>query len=223
MRVSSWLLICVALALPPLALAASTARSEYNAAVRSKPDLDRGEKLFENCAICHGAAGGGTPDGSIPRIAGQHFRVIVKQLVDYRHGKRWDPRMERYADRHLLPDAQALADVAAFISQQDRLTPRGVGNGAQAQRGVHVYVARCAFCHGPGGEGDEKELVPRVAGQHYEYLLRQMYDAVDGRRPNFSRAHVRLLGKLERDDIVGLADALSRADWTKLPPLDDPP
>ncbi len=82
-----------------------------------------------------------------------------------------------------------------------------------AQRGVQVYLAQCAFCHGPGGEGDEKELVPRVAGQHYEYLLRQIHDAVDGRRPNFSRSHVRRLKKLDRDDIVGLADALSRAEW----------
>jgi cytochrome c553 len=219
MRISIGFMLCAALTLPPLALAASTARSEYNAAVRSKPDLVRGEKLFENCAMCHGATGDGAPDGSIPRIAGQHFRVIVKQLVDYRHGKRWDPRMERYADRHLLPDAQALADIAAFVSQQDRMAPRGLGNGAHAQRGVQVYAAQCSFCHGPGGEGDERELVPRVAGQHYEYLMRQMYDAVDGRRPNFSRAHVRLLGKLERDDIVGIADALSRAEWTKLAPV----
>jgi cytochrome c553 len=222
MRVYSVLVIWAAVVLSPLALAASTARSEYNAAVRSKPDLDRGEKLFENCATCHGATGGGTPDGSIPRIAGQHFRVMVKQLVDYRHGKRWDPRMERYADRHLLPDAQSLADVAAFVSKQERMTPRGVGLGTYAQHGVHVYAAQCSFCHGKGGEGDETELVPRVAGQHYEYLLRQIYDAVDGRRPNFSRAHVRLLGKLERDDIVGVADALSRADWTKLPSDESP-
>jgi cytochrome c553 len=223
MRVSTLFLICAAVVLPSFALAASTARSEYNAAVRSKPDLDRGEKLFQNCATCHGATGGGEPDGSIPRIAGQHFRVIVKQLVDYRHGNRWDPRMERYADRHLLPDAQSLADVAAFISKQERMTPRGVGHGTYAQQGVHVYAAQCSFCHGRGGEGDETELVPRVAGQHYEYLLRQIYDAVDGRRPNFSRAHVRLLGRLERDDIVGLADALSRAEWTKLPASDAAP
>jgi cytochrome c553 len=222
MRASPLFLFGSALLLPLLALAASTARSEYNAAIRSKPDLERGEKLFENCATCHGATGGGALDGSIPRIAGQHFRVIIKQLVDYRHGKRWDPRMERYADRHLLPDAQALADIAAFISQQERMTPRGVGNGTYAQRGVQLYVAKCSFCHGPGGEGDQAELVPRVAGQHYEYLLRQIYDAVDGRRPNFSGSHVRLLKKLDRDDIVGLADALSRAEWTKLPPVDEP-
>jgi cytochrome c553 len=213
MRLSKLVSLSAVLVIPVIAWAASSARAEYAEAIRSKPDLERGGKLFENCATCHGPGGGGTVDGSIPRIAGQHFRVIVKQLVDYRHGKRWDPRMERYADRHLLADAQALADVAAFISQQDRLAPRGMGTGVYAQRGVHVYIAQCGSCHGPAGEGDEKELVPRVAGQHYEYLLRQIYDAVDGRRPNFSRSHVRRLSKLDRDDIIGLADALSRAEW----------
>jgi cytochrome c553 len=213
MRVSRLVPLSALVLVPLVAWAASSARAEYAEAIRSTPNVEQGAKLFENCATCHGPNGGGTVDGSTPRIAGQHFRVIVKQLVDYRHGKRWDPRMERYADRHLLVDAQAIADVAGFISQQDRWTPRGVGNGMYAQRGVQVYLAQCAFCHGPGGEGDEKELVPRVAGQHYEYLLRQIYDAVDGRRPNFSRSHVRRLQKLDRDDIVGLADALSRAEW----------
>jgi hypothetical protein len=56
------------------------------------------------------------------------------------------------------------------------------------------------------------ELVPRLAGQHYGYLLREMHDAVEGRRPNFSLTHIRLLQKLDRDDFVGLADFLSRAN-----------
>ncbi len=206
--------VLATVALPLVALAASTSRKEYLDAVRSKPDHDRGAVLFENCATCHGAAGGGTIDGSIPRIAGQHFRVIVKQLVDYRHNKRWDPRMERYADRHVLMNAQAIADVAAYAASLDRRAPRGTGHGAHLEKGQQVYAARCRSCHGPAGEGNEKELIPRIAGQHYEYVLRQLYDAVDGRRPNFSRAHVRLLGKLDRDELVGLADALSRADWS---------
>jgi len=41
-----------------------------------------------------------------------------------------------------------------------------------------------------------------------------MYDAVDGRRPNFSSSHVRMLARLERDDFLGLADFLSRSPWT---------
>jgi hypothetical protein len=37
-----------------------------------------------------------------------------------------------------------------------------------------------------------------------------MYDAVDGRHPSFPAAHVRLLGRLQHDDITGVADFLSR-------------
>lgn len=197
----------------PSALSYPLRCEEYADAVRSKPNLDRGAALFETCATRHGAAGGGTTDGSIPRIAGQHFRVIVKQLVDYRHDKRWDPRMERYADKHLLTNAQAIADVAGYAASLDRRAPRGTGYGAYLEKGRQIYAAQCRSCHGAAGEGDEKTLVPRIAGQHYEYVLRQFYDAVDGRRPNFSRAHVRLLAKLDRNELVGLADALSRADW----------
>jgi cytochrome c553 len=64
--------------------------------------------------------------------------------------------------------------------------------------------------HGQSAQGDAKKLIPQIAGQHYEYLMRQIYDAVDGRRPNFSTSHVRLLARLQRDDTVGLADYLSR-------------
>src|SRR5262245_161635 len=196
-----------------VALASSTALQEYSAAVRARSYLAHGAELFENCAVCHGASGGGVDDGSVPRIAGQHREVLIKQLVDYRHNKRWDIRMERYTDRHLLTDAQAIADVAGHASQLDRSTPRGVGTGEFVQAGERLYQAQCASCHRTKGEGDAHDVVPRLAGQHYEYLLRQMYDAVDGRRPNFSRSHVRLLAKLEHDDLIGLADFLSRLDW----------
>ncbi len=59
-------------------------------------------------------------------------------------------------------------------------------------------------------EGDVDHLVPKIAGQHYEYLRRQMYDAVDGRRPGFPEVHIKLLARLEHEDIAGVADYLSR-------------
>jgi cytochrome c553 len=52
--------------------------------------------------------------------------------------------------------------------------------------------------------------LPRIGGQHYEYLRRQMYGAVAGRRPEFPPSHVRLQARLEHDDIAGVADYLSR-------------
>lgn len=208
-------LIATTLLLIPLgASAAATAQSEFEGALHAKPDLEHGAELFQKCAACHGPAGNGAEDGSIPRIAGQHFRVLVRQLVDYGHELRWDIRMEHYAGRGLLKDPQSIADVAAYVAMLARDTSPNVGDGSLVQHGAQVYLQRCAECHGKAGEGDGRSLTPRIAGQHYAYLLRQLYDGVDGRRPNFSPGHVHILARLQRDDFVGVADFLSRSQWT---------
>jgi cytochrome c553 len=204
----------LALLVPIGALAAPSQRAEFEAALNARPDLAHGAELFQTCAKCHGPSGNGADDGSIPRIAGQHFRVLVRQLVDYRHELRWDTRMEHYAGRGLLKDARSIADVAGYVAQLARDAPRNVGDGSLLRHGAQLYRERCAECHGDVGEGDGRTLTPRVAGQHYAYLLRQMYDGVDGRRPNFSASHVRIFRQLQRDDFVGLADFLSRSEWT---------
>jgi len=209
--------LAVATALPAAASAAESARKEFATATRLVPDTVRGEELFRDCAVCHGRSGNGSDDGGVPRIAGQHFRVLVKQLVDYRHEKRWDIRMEHYAGRKLLEDAQSIADVAAYAAQLGREMPRNVGDGTLVAHGEQVYARLCSECHGANGEGNNRTTTPRLAGQHYEYILRQMYDAVDGRRPNFSSSHVRLLEKLQRDDLAGVADFLSRSMWSPPP------
>src|SRR5215469_190102 len=212
--------LCIApLFLPQLAGAASSSRQEYQNALHSKPNLDRGAELFRTCLVCHGPSGAGTPDGGVPRIAGQHFSVILSQLVDFRHDKRWDPRMEHFADSHHLVNAQALADVAGYVSQlqtqpEDTL---GVGSGEGVSRGAQIYSRGCAGCHGMDAQGNAREKIPQLAGQHFEYLRRQVYDAVDGRRPNFSSEHIRLLGGLDHDDIAAVCDFLSRTPRLVVP------
>jgi cytochrome c553 len=198
------------LLLSALSWAAPPARDEYESVLVRTPDRLHGETLFGNCARCHGAAGAGAQDGSVPAIAGQHFRVLARQLVDYRHDKRWDARMEHFADTPYVIATQDVADVADYISSLKRAGPGVAGDGEQLEHGARVYAQRCAGCHGPQGEGDKFKAYPRLAGQHYPYLLRQFHDAVEGRRPNFSPAHVRLLARLNRDDYVGMADYLSR-------------
>jgi cytochrome c553 len=205
---------CLAGLKPSTTFAAESATSEFSAAMRARPNAERGAQLFRDCAVCHGTSGNGADDGSVPRIAGQHFKVLVRQLVDYRHDTRWDIRMEHYAGKRLLPDAQAIADVADHVARLSRDMPRNVGDGSLVAHGSKLYARQCAECHGVRGEGEERTATPRLAGQHYEYLLRQMYDAVDGRRPNFSARHVKLLSRLERNDLVGLADFLARSEWS---------
>jgi cytochrome c553 len=201
------LLLIVAM---PLITHGATAQQEYQTVLQSTPDNAHGEQLFAKCAACHGGEGAGVRDGRIPAIAAQHFRVISRQLVDFRHDRRWDPLMEHYADEHNLGDSQDLADVASYISDLKPAQTPGVGDGEFVAHGAQVYARACASCHGTAAEGSDRRAFPRLAGQHYAYLLRQMHDAVEGRRPNFSREHVRLLTRFERADFVGIADYLSR-------------
>jgi len=198
------------LLLSTAAVSVPTAYQEFLDTIRAKPNLDRGAQYFATCSGCHGAQGEGKANGQVPRIAGQHFRVVARQLVSFRHGERWDMFMENFADKHRLPDAQAIADVAAYVSSLETTLGAGTGSGELVTHGASVYFRLCESCHGPSGQGDPNYTVPRIGGQHYEYLMRQIHDAVDGRRPGFPASHVRLLARLDHDDIVGVADYLSR-------------
>jgi cytochrome c553 len=204
--------LCIAISVPALAGAVSNASQENSDAINAPPNLANGAELFKACAVCHGASGGGTPEGQVPRIAGQHFSVLVKQLVDYRSNRRWDPLMQYMADRHLLKTPQDIADVAAYASEVDTLPEAGVGvgSGEYLSGGGEVYASTCRSCHGKTGNGSGPRQIPRVAGQNYAYLVRQIHDAVEGRRPNFSAAHIQMLKKLNYAEIMGVADYLAR-------------
>ena len=210
-----WLFRAMWLSLPLLAHAESTAQRDFTRVLALKPDADHGREIFEACAECHKADGNGTPDGSIPRIAGQHYRVLARQLVDFRHGARWDMRMEGIATSHeVIPELQDIADVASFVSTLSRDGLRGVGDGQNVARGEAIYSRACASCHGAQGQGDEARGIPRIAGQHAAYVARQIYDAVDGRRPALSRTHRKRFVPLEFEEVLGLSDYVSRMGWS---------
>lgn len=202
--------------LPALALAAPSDRRELASVLAAKTDLEHGEALYATaCASCHGADGNGAPEGTVPRIAGQHFRVLASQIVDFRHGKRWDFRMEGVASSHeALTGPQHIADVAWYVSQLTRDGTRGVGDGTQVDLGATIYAKRCASCHGAQGAGDDGRAIPKIAGQHEGYLTRQIYDAVDGRRPRLARSHGKFFSPLSFEEVRGLSDYLSRQGWS---------
>lgn len=207
------LALCIATATLPLA-AAENVRQERARVLRATPDLEQGRELFVQCISCHGPAGAGQENGNTPRIAGQHFEVLAKQLVDFRHGKRWDFRMENFADRHHLETPQDIASVAAYVHGLDPGEVAGTGDGSYASEGARLYGAKCASCHGPVGRGGASDGdVPQIAGQHYGYLVRQMYDAVDGRRPTMDRVHAGKIEPLDFEQVRAIADFLSRVPW----------
>jgi cytochrome c553 len=205
------LLLCLAPAVAPaIAAAAAGMSGELRAALAATPDAARGASLYGTCAACHGAQGAGVPDGTIPAIAGQPQRVIVKQLADFRRSQRLDIRMEHFADRRHLEGAQDIADVAAHVAGLPRDARAGIGNGAALAEGTRAWLDGCADCHGATGKADAGTLVPRVAGQHAAYLERQLLDTAAGRRPNMTKEHRRPLQRLTAAEIAGIADYLSR-------------
>jgi cytochrome c553 len=195
---------CVAQKSQPAAL-------EFTKVLGVQPDLKRGAESFETCAACHGADGSGLTDGTVPRLAGQHYRVLVKQLVDFRHARRWDYRMEHFTDNHHLPQPEDVASVAAYAAQLKPAAMSGTGTGEQLAIGARTYFSQCQACHGTLGQGSDGRLVPRLAGQQYAYLVRQLHDAADGRRPNMSATHQRLMRGLDKAQIDGVSDYLSRS------------
>ena len=187
-----------------------TTKEEMREVFLAQGSAARGAKLFEVCTACHGRDGNGKADGGIPVIAQQHQRVIAKQLVDFRHAERWDLQMEDVAARHKLGPARDLADIAAYVSTLPRGASTGTGDGKQLTLGAQTYARDCAGCHGLEGEGNGVTLVPRVAGQHYRYLLRQLHDTLEERRPNMPPPHLQLLSPYGVDELTGIADHLSR-------------
>jgi len=205
--------------LPLLAFGAGSRDSDFKGAMASKPNLDNGEALFEQCVSCHGRDGGGTVNGSIPRIGGQHYRVLVRQIIDFRYGKRWDARMEGVmAEHNVLAGNQDIADVASYASQLAGDGARGVGDGQYVEQGAALYAQQCASCHGSNAEGDAPRGIPKLSGQHAGYLTRQIYDAVDARRLPLTASHRKRFAPLDFAQVLGLTDYLSRIGWH--PPAD---
>jgi cytochrome c553 len=167
--------------------------------------------------VCHLTESWGVIDGSYPQLAGQHSSVIIKQISDIRAGNRDNPSMLVIAQEKVMGGAQAIADVTAYIQTLPMTPTPGVGAGERLGRAEKLYFRKCAECHGSNGQGDKKRFFPRLHGQHYAYLLRQLRWIRDGKRRNANPEMARRLGKLKENDLVILADYISRIK----PPAED--
>jgi cytochrome c553 len=211
----AWLPVAALLIGTPSAPAAppadeARAKEELQAVLNSTPDASHGAQLFAICGECHGSRGAGNASGWPPQIAGQHRRVIAKELVDYRAGLRWYDPMERVAGRHVLGSTADVADVAAYVASLPPSPDTTPGPRRGLESGARLYAPRCQWCHGVRGEGSDERFVPRVAGQQYEYLLRQLHDTIEARRPTMRTQHLRVIESCSMEELMGLASYMSR-------------
>ncbi|MGU7785014.1 c-type cytochrome [Burkholderia sp. PU8-34] len=162
-------------------------------AIGSLPSLARaedGELLARQlCATCHGARGH-SESPMFPRLSAQTPEYLTVQLKGFREHTRGETHAREYmwgiASR--LDDV-TIASLADYYSHQEPVHGY-TGNAALMARGKDIFehgvpdrgTPACASCHGPQGQG--AGAFPRLAGQHREYLLRQIEVFKNGTRAN---------------------------------------
>lgn len=139
-------------------------------------DLSRAVEIVEGkCFICHGIEGESSSP-VFPRLAGQHAGYVARQLADYKAGKRKNDTMQSMVTDLSADDFRLLG--MYFESKPPHKHP--VADTELAQMGRFIYqrgnpysgVAPCADCHGAAGHGTEK--MPRLGGQHAQYVENQL-------------------------------------------------
>lgn len=182
-----------------------------NESAPAKADIAKGQTLATNiCGACH------TFDGSRgitanPILQGQHPEYLVKQLTEFKSGKRVNAVMNGMAAALSEED---MKNVAAFYASK-KAAPGAAKSKDTVQLGEQIYrggiasknVPACAGCHSPNGAGIPAQY-PRVAGQHSEYAEAQLNAFRAGTRGN-SAQMVAIAAKMSDKEIKAVADYVS--------------
>jgi cytochrome c553 len=163
------------------------------------------------CATCHGPQGH-SYSPKFPVLSGQHAKYLVAQLQAFKAQTRGDPDALGY----MWGMAAPLGDeqMAALADYYSRQIPVAGPTGAAAliTRGKDIYqngdsaagVPPCAACHGAAAAGTDD--YPRLAGQHVQYLIKQLRSFQDNMR-NVAVMHGEAKG-LKLGDIEAVATYL---------------
>ncbi len=174
----------------------------------AKPDLAKGEASFSAvCLACHGVDGNsGTPAN--PKLSQQHPEYLVKQLQEFKSGKRNNAIMKGFAS--MLSD-EDMKNIAYWVSSKK--SKQGFAKDKELVAvGERIYkggisdrqVPACAGCHSPTGAGIPSQY-PRLGGQHADYLASQLTSFRDGGRKN-SLQMTQVAAKLNDREIKAVAD-----------------
>ena len=183
----------------------------------AKPDPAKGDTLFnagsatvQSCASCHNADGNSAIPAN-PKLAQQHPEYIVKQLEEFKSGKRKSAIMKPFAS---ALSEQDMRDIAWFVGTKKVKTGFSkdkdtIAMGERIYRGgiADRQVPACAGCHSPNGAGIPAQY-PSLGGQHADYTVAQLVAFRDGARLN-SAPMTGVAAKLNDREIKAVADYIA--------------
>ena len=190
------------------ALLASPVMAAEPAKPAFKPDMAKGQAIATQiCGACH------TSDGTRgvaanPIIAGQHPDYLLKQLQEFKAGKRKNPVMSGMVATLSEDD---MRHVSAFYGSKT-VKPGAARNKDTIRLGERIWrggiaeksVPACAGCHGPTGAGIPAQY-PRLARQHGDYNEAQMIAFRSGARGN-SAQMTAIAAKMSDLEIKAVSD-----------------
>ncbi|GAA4423442.1 c-type cytochrome [Acidovorax lacteus] len=206
MKLLAPLLMAAALAAP-----AFPAFSAGAAPTVAKPDLAKGEAAYTAmCAACHGADGNSSIVAN-PKLAAQHPEYLVKQLQEFKSGKRNNAVMKGFAAG--LSDAD-MRNISYWLASK-QIKPGFAKDKALVSLGERIYrggiadrqIAACAGCHSPNGAGIPAQY-PRLGGQHADYTEAQLKMFRDGSRGN-NLQMTQVAAKLNDREIKAVSDYIA--------------
>jgi cytochrome c553 len=170
----------------------------------AQADAMAGKRKAAICAACHGADGN-SPSGTVPILAGQTARYIYLQLKDFKEGQRKDPSMDPVAAGLSRED---MLDLAEYFSMQ-KLRPTGfVADPAKVAKGrAKAEETLCTMCHLGAFSGQNE--IPRAAGQHPEYIAKQLKAFKARTRSNDAGSMTSVAQTLTDEDIENLAEFIA--------------
>lgn len=161
-------------------LLSSALGSTATAAEPAGQAAEAAEKLATQvCSSCHGP-GGNSVSPTFPKLAAQQKPYLVAQIKAFREKTRGEQEAHDYMLGMTMLIDDATADALGDYFAKQPPPPSVSGDATLIALGRKLFeqgipergIAACANCHGAGAQGNG--IFPRLAGQHAEYVLRQL-------------------------------------------------
>jgi cytochrome c553 len=192
----------------PAATPAAPAAPAAPVVMSFPPGTPYAQRFASLCAACHGANGRmETP--LTPVLAGQPSLYVITQLFLFREGRRDNAAMTAVGKGLTDDDMRGYSEFIGTLPPVPAPPPATPPDPIRMASGQALAEQhKCLVCHGPGLAGGEQ--VPRLEGQHEEYIQASLRGFHSGSRPGYTQAMTAAVSQIPPEDLDTLVYFVAR-------------